>query len=223
MEYKAFLSTWCKTFLHTREKEVFFLNTLKIPLAETHQEGPFQVMFVGTPQQKKQNTLNTRKRKGKDTTKITSAPAESCIQFPWSVCLCLALMNLLLGVVPHSSSLVTMALPMTHWDVTSDFLSQMRDSPVWITIRDFLLPPDMLAMRTAGPKWNHAKLCGFFAALWFFLMENGESEKEESESLPEWPSLWCNLRQRFGYYESDRWPLDDDWLLEDYYEALALL
>ena len=30
MEHKAFLSTWCRTFMHTREKEVFFLNTLKI-------------------------------------------------------------------------------------------------------------------------------------------------------------------------------------------------
>ena len=35
MEHKTFLSTWCKTFLHTREKEAFFLNTLKIPLAQT--------------------------------------------------------------------------------------------------------------------------------------------------------------------------------------------
>ena len=33
MEHKAFLSTWCKTFMLTREKEVFFLNTLKISLA----------------------------------------------------------------------------------------------------------------------------------------------------------------------------------------------
>ena len=63
MEHKAFLSTWCKTVLHTREKEVFFLNTLKISLAQTPQERPFQVMFVGTQQQKKQNKLNTRKRK----------------------------------------------------------------------------------------------------------------------------------------------------------------
>ena len=37
MEYKAFLSTWCRTFMHTREKEVFFLNTLKISLAPTPQ------------------------------------------------------------------------------------------------------------------------------------------------------------------------------------------
>ena len=51
---EAFLSTWCRTFLHTREKDVFFLNTLKICLAQTLQGGPFQVMFVGTQQQKKQ-------------------------------------------------------------------------------------------------------------------------------------------------------------------------
>ena len=113
--------------------------------------------------------LRKAKRRGQDTTKITSAPAELCIQSP----LCLALMNLLLGVVLHSSSLVTMAIPMSHWD----YLNQMRDSPVWITIRDSLLPSDMLAMRTAGPKWNHAKLYGFFAASWFFLMENGEDQK----------------------------------------------
>ena len=85
MEHKAFLSTWCKTFLHTREKEVFFLNTLKVSLAQTPQERPFQVMFVETQQQKKQKTVNTRERKGQDATKRTSAPAESCIQFLWSV------------------------------------------------------------------------------------------------------------------------------------------
>ena len=37
-------------------------------------------MFVGTQQQK----LNTRERKGQDATKITSAFADSCIQFLWS-------------------------------------------------------------------------------------------------------------------------------------------
>ena len=34
-EHKAFLSSWCRTFMHTREKEVFFPNTLKISLAQT--------------------------------------------------------------------------------------------------------------------------------------------------------------------------------------------
>ena len=46
MEHKAFLSTWCRTFMHTREKDVFFLNVLKVSLALTPQEGPFHVMFV---------------------------------------------------------------------------------------------------------------------------------------------------------------------------------
>ena len=35
----------------------------QISLAQTLQEGPFQVMFVGTRQQKEQKNLNTRKRK----------------------------------------------------------------------------------------------------------------------------------------------------------------
>ena len=32
--------------MHTREKDVFFLFTLKVSLAPTPQEGPFHVMFV---------------------------------------------------------------------------------------------------------------------------------------------------------------------------------
>ena len=55
-------------------KEVFFLNTLKISIAQSPQEGPFQVMFVETQQTREQTELNTRKRKGQDTTKITSGP-----------------------------------------------------------------------------------------------------------------------------------------------------
>ena len=46
MEQKAFLAAWCRTFMHTREKDVFFLNALKVSLASTPQEGPFHVMFV---------------------------------------------------------------------------------------------------------------------------------------------------------------------------------
>ena len=54
-------------------------------------------------------------------------------------------------------------------------------------------------------------------------MEKGESEQGKSEHPPEWHSLCCNLRQRFGYCETERWPLDDDWLGEDYFhEASAL-
>ena len=58
---------------------------LKISLAQTPQEGPLQVMFVETQQTKEQKELNTRERKAQDATKITSAPAESCIPFLWSV------------------------------------------------------------------------------------------------------------------------------------------
>ena len=87
------------------------------------------------------------------------------------------LMNNCICAWPHSSSLVTMAVPMPHWDMKSDFLSQVKDSSVWTTIRNFFLPPDMLAMRTAGPKWNLAKLYGFFAALWF--LPHGEGYKYE--------------------------------------------
>ena len=44
-------------------------------------------MFVGTQQTKEQKELNTRERKGQDATNISSVPAESCIQFLWSVML----------------------------------------------------------------------------------------------------------------------------------------
>ena len=82
--------------------------------------------------------------------------------------LCLALMNLLLGVVLHSSSLVIMAVPMSHWDF----------------IRDFLLPPDILAIRTAGPKWNHAKLYGLFAAFGSFSWKTVKIGKGKPSLLP---------------------------------------
>ena len=44
--HKAFLSTWCRTYMFTREKQVFFLNTLKISLAPPPQEETVHVMFV---------------------------------------------------------------------------------------------------------------------------------------------------------------------------------
>ena len=62
VEHKAFLSTWCRTFMHTRDKEVFFLNSLKISLAPTLQERPFQVMFAGTQQTQKELNLSVRAR-----------------------------------------------------------------------------------------------------------------------------------------------------------------
>ena len=77
VEHKAFLSTWRRTFMHRREKEVCFLNTLKIFLAPPPQEGQFQVMFAGTKHTKEQKELNTRELQGQDATQITSAFADS--------------------------------------------------------------------------------------------------------------------------------------------------
>ena len=41
MEHKVFKATWCRTFVHTREKDDFSLNALKIYLTPTPREGPF--------------------------------------------------------------------------------------------------------------------------------------------------------------------------------------
>ena len=117
MEHKAFLSTWCRTFMFMREK-VSFLNTLKISLAPPPQEGSFQVIFVGTRHTQEQKELKTCEREGHNATKITSAFADSCIQSPWSMmsifmrilCLCLALMNFLFSIEPPSSNFATMAV-----------------------------------------------------------------------------------------------------------------
>ena len=57
MEQKAFLSTWCRTDMHTKEKDVF-LNDLKVSLAPTPQEGSFHVMFVETTHTQEQNKPN---------------------------------------------------------------------------------------------------------------------------------------------------------------------
>ena len=48
MEREAFLSTWCRIFLHTGEKDV-----------PTPQEGPFHVMFVRNQHIEEQKELNT--------------------------------------------------------------------------------------------------------------------------------------------------------------------
>ena len=43
---RPILSTWCRTCMHTREKDVFFLNALRI--SPTPREEPFHMMFVRT-------------------------------------------------------------------------------------------------------------------------------------------------------------------------------
>ena len=59
MEHKAFLSTWSRKFLHTGEKDIFFLNVLRIILAPTPEEGPFHVMFVRNQHNEEKKGLNT--------------------------------------------------------------------------------------------------------------------------------------------------------------------
>ena len=75
---------------------------------------------------------------------------------------------------------------------SKDYISEMRESSLWASIRDYLTPPDDLATRMAGLKWNCAKLYGEFAALWFFLMTKDGSEEG---AQPEWPSLCLDHRR----------------------------
>ena len=35
-----------------------------------------------------------------------------------------------------------------------DYISKVSESSLWASIRDYLAPPDVLVMRTAGPKWK---------------------------------------------------------------------
>ena len=46
-EHEAFLSSWCRAFMHKGEN-VFFLNALQIFRSPASREGPFHVMFVRT-------------------------------------------------------------------------------------------------------------------------------------------------------------------------------
>ena len=46
---RALLSTWCGTFMHTKKKNVSFLNAIEISLLPASREGPFHVMFERTP------------------------------------------------------------------------------------------------------------------------------------------------------------------------------
>ena len=66
---RPFLSAWCRTFMHTREKHVFFLNDLKISLSPAPREGPFHVMFVKT----------SMDSESQDATNLTSALTDSRI------------------------------------------------------------------------------------------------------------------------------------------------
>ena len=66
MEYKTFLSTWCRSFMHTMEKNLFFLDALKFSLSPPPREGSSHVMLVKT----------SMDSESQHTTKITSALAD---------------------------------------------------------------------------------------------------------------------------------------------------
>ena len=82
-----------------------------------------------------------------------------------------------------------------------DYIGEASESSLWASIRDYLTPPDILVLRTAGSKWNNAKFYGEFAALWFFLMTKDGSE---------WPSTCSDYRPNFvfgnGGFEPGRLP-----------------
>ena len=46
-----------------------------------------------------------------------------------------------------------------------DYISEVSESSLWDSICDYLSPADVLVLRTAGPKWNNAKLYGKFQQL----------------------------------------------------------
>ena len=86
MEHKAFLSTWCRNFMHTREKEVFLPEHSNDLFCTNSPRKTISGDVCGDTQHTtERKELNTRERKGQDATKITSAFADSCVQFLWSV------------------------------------------------------------------------------------------------------------------------------------------
>ena len=69
--------------------------------------------------------------------------------------------------------------------------------PPWDSVRAFLVPDDVLCMRTTAGKWNVAGLYGPFAELHFFLMREGV---EHGPLLPsDRPSMRYDHRQLFGF------------------------
>ena len=49
MEHKAFLSAWSRTFMHKRDKNVFFLNDFKILLHQLHEKDHSMLCLLKLP------------------------------------------------------------------------------------------------------------------------------------------------------------------------------
>ena len=86
MEHKASLSTRCQNiFAHKGEGSLLPEHSQDLSCTNSPRRTISGNVCGDSQPQKEQKKPNTRKRKGQDTTKITSAPAESCLQFPWSM------------------------------------------------------------------------------------------------------------------------------------------
>ena len=77
MEHNAFLSTWCKTFLHKRTGSLLPEHTQGF-FCTNSRRRIISGDVCGDQQTKEQKELITHERKVQDATKITSAYAASC-------------------------------------------------------------------------------------------------------------------------------------------------
>ena len=73
------------------------------------------MMFVGTRHTEEQKELNTCERKDQNATKITSAFADSCIQFHWPV-----MSNLFFATTIHISTMHVLRMHVTETEETQD-------------------------------------------------------------------------------------------------------
>ena len=79
---QGLLGILVKIYVHTRWKEVFFLNTPKIFLSCINSpRWTVSGDVCGGLSRQRRKKMNARERYDQNTTRITYAPAESCIQF----------------------------------------------------------------------------------------------------------------------------------------------
>ena len=161
MEHNACLSTWCRPFMHTREKEVFFLNTLKISLAPTHQEGPFQVMFLRTQQQKKKKGIGPTLAYGPGCYEKMCGSAETCIQFLLSI-MTMSALTWMVKNIPNRTTIEDISqrtsMKQNLSDSTISFICMMRMLCLFLALMIFLqslaLPSSSLVtMAVLTPHW----------------------------------------------------------------------
>ena len=72
------------------------------------------------------------------------------------------------------------------------------EGPLWVSVRIFLVPDDVLCVRTTAAKWNIAGLYGPFAELYFFLIKKRREEPQPSVLVWE-VTRDIYYRQKFGF------------------------